>query len=91
MQDLFVDRLANVMILNNVARLDFIRVDSIDTATNQGQVSPSLRVAIPLDALMDMTQQLDQIREQIAAEIARQQVATPIPDSPAAAADTITH
>lgn len=73
MQDLFVDRLANVMIVNNVARLDFLRIDAIDPATNQGRVSPSLRVAIPLDGLMELAQQLDQIRGQITAEIAKQQ------------------
>ena len=73
MQDLFVDRLANVMIVNNVARLDFVRVDSIDPTGTQGHFSPSLRVALPLDGLMDMAQQLDKIREQITAEIAKQQ------------------
>ena len=49
MQDLFVDRLANIMLVNNVARLDFIRFDTIDPVTNQATTSPSLRVAIPLD------------------------------------------
>jgi hypothetical protein len=73
MQDLFVDRLANVMLVNNVARLDFIRFDTIDPTTNQGTTSPSLRVAIPLEGLIDMAQQLDKLREQIATEIAKQQ------------------
>lgn len=76
MQDLFVDRLANVMIVNNVARLDFIRIDTIDPVNNQGSTSPSLRVAIPLDGLIDMALQLDKLREQITVELTKQQAGT---------------
>lgn len=78
MQDLFVDRLANVIIVNKVARLDFIRIDTIDPVTNKGTTSPSLRVAIPLDGLIDIAQQLDKLREQITTEIAKQQAATAV-------------
>lgn len=90
MQDLFVDRLANVMIVNSVARLDFLRIDTFDPATNQGKVSPSLRVVMPLDALMDMAQQLDKVRDQVAAEIARQRSASQA-DSAIASGETSTH
>ena len=90
MQDLFVDRLANVMIVNNVARLDFLRIDAIDPATNQGRVSPTLRVVIPLDGLMEMSQQLDKIRDQITAEISKQKAAAQI-NSAASVTETTTH
>lgn len=84
-----MDRLANVMIVNSVARLDFLRIDTFDPATNQGKVSPALRVVLPLDALMDMAQQLDKVRDQVTAEIARQraagqpEVAKPSPENTA--------
>jgi len=51
MQDVFVDRLMNISVLQGVARLDFARVDSVDEKEKQINLSPSYRVAMPIDAL----------------------------------------
>ena len=72
MQDIFVDRLGNVTIAAGVARLDFLRVESIDNEKKQVTLKPSVRVAIPLDGLVQAMQMLEQIKAQLAAQLAAQ-------------------
>jgi hypothetical protein len=57
MQDVFVDRLMNISVLQGVARLDFARVDSVDEKEKQINLSPSYRVAMPIDALESLLEQ----------------------------------
>ena len=68
MQDLFVDRLGNVTIGNGVARLDFLRLDSIDSENRQVTMKASTRLVIPRDGLLLAIQMLEQLREQMAAQ-----------------------
>ena len=70
MNDLFVDRLGNVTIAAGVARLDFLRVESIDNEKKQVTFKPSIRIAIPLDGLVQTIQMLEQIKTQLAAQAA---------------------
>lgn len=65
MIDLFIDRLAAVQIHQGVARLDFSRLESIDPEKKQASFAPSLRLAMPLDAFMQATEQMVKIREAI--------------------------
>ena len=72
MQDIFVDRLGNVTIAAGVARLDFLRVESIDNEKKQMTLKPSVRIAMPLDGLVQAMQMLEQIKAQLAAQLAGQ-------------------
>ncbi len=65
MQDLFVDRLGNVTIAGGVARLDFLRLESIDAEKKQIVLKPSTRLVIPLEGLMQAIQMLEQMREEL--------------------------
>lgn len=66
MQDLFADRLGNVTIAAGVARLDFLRVETLNPEKKQVSFAPSIRLAIPVAGLMQMVQMLDQLRDEIA-------------------------
>ena len=65
MQDLFVDRLGNVTLGNGVARLDFLRLESVDNEKQQITLKPSTRLVIPVDGLLQAIQMLEKLREQI--------------------------
>lgn len=65
MQDLFVDRLGNVILGNNVARLDFLRFESVDNEKQQLALKPSTRLVIPLEGLLQAIQMLERLRDQI--------------------------
>ncbi len=84
MQDLFVDRLNNVTVGNGVARLDFLRLEAVNSEKKELTYKPSTRLAIPLDGLMQAIQMLDQLRDQIAkqakeAQTAQTAVGAPVP------------
>jgi len=58
MKDIFVDQLMNVSIFQGVARMDFARIDSIDSEANQAKVSPSYRVCMSLTAFSNLADQV---------------------------------
>lgn len=76
MRDFFVDRFANLNISDGVARLDFMRVDSVDTEKKQVAMSPSLRLAIPFEAFMQMAEQFANVREEVIRKTGEQTSAT---------------
>jgi|GEM_PF-1219630 len=65
MRDFFVDRFANLSIADGVARIDFVRVENINAEKKQVTMSPSLRLAIPFEAFMQMAEQFANVREEI--------------------------
>lgn len=65
MNDFFVDRIGNVTIGNGVARLDFLRLETVDAEKKQLGYRPSLRLVLPVVGLMQTVQMLDQLRDQI--------------------------
>ena len=65
MEDLFVDRLGNVILGNNVARLDFLRLESFDSEKQQFSLKPSTRLVIPMEGLLQAIQMLERLRDQI--------------------------
>ena len=73
MQDIFTDRMVNLNIHQGIARIDFARLESIDTDKNQAKFQANLRLAMPLDAFMQMTEQFVKVREEMIKQIALQQ------------------
>jgi hypothetical protein len=65
MRDFFVDRFANLNIADGVARLDFVRVENINAEKKQVTMSPSLRLALPFEAFMQMAEQFAKVRDEI--------------------------
>lgn len=65
MQDLFVDRLGNVIVSGGVARLDFMRVRPGNPEKKEMVLEPSIRVAIPVDGLAQMIGMLEEMKKQI--------------------------
>lgn len=66
MKDIFVDRLGNIAVTNGIARLDFLRLAAVDTEKKSVTMEPSVRLVLPMDALMQMMQMLDQMKSQMA-------------------------
>ena len=64
MNDVFADRLGNVVIANGVARLDFLRLRAVDGASKL-EMEPSLRVALPLSELPRVIAMLENIRNEL--------------------------
>ncbi len=50
MKDLFTDRLLNIH--RGVARLDFARMELVDTEKNQATFAPSMRLSMQVDTFM---------------------------------------
>lgn len=65
MQDIFAERLINLQIHQGIARLDFARLETIDVEKNQATFSPAFRLAMPMDAFMQMAEQFHKVRETI--------------------------
>ena len=65
MRDFFVDRFANLSIADGVARIDFVRVENINAEKKQVTMTPSLRLALPFEAFMQMAEQFSKVREEI--------------------------
>lgn len=63
MQDLFADRLVNLSIHQGIVRLDFARLEKIDPEKQQATFQPSIRLALPLDAFMQMAEQVGKVRD----------------------------
>lgn len=73
MQDVFADRFLTLNIHQGIARLDFSRLNQIDPDKKQATYSPSLRLAIPLEAFMQMAEQLYKVREALIQQAGQQQ------------------
>lgn len=64
MNDVFADRLGNVVIANGVARLDFLRLRAVEGASKL-EMEPSLRVALPLAELPRVIAMLENVRREL--------------------------
>jgi hypothetical protein len=62
MQDLFADRLVNVMVHQGIARLDFARLQSLDPEKQQARFESSVRLAMPVDAFLHLAEQIEKVR-----------------------------
>jgi len=80
MNDIFVDRMVNISVLQGVARLDFARVDQINTEDNTLKLSPSYRIAMPLDALAALAEQsskaIAEMKEKAASSPEKKEITT---------------
>ena len=81
MQDLFADRFINLNIHRGIVRLDFARLEKLDPEQRQATFSPSVRVVMPMDAFMQMADQINKVREAILQQAN--------PDTPASAGKPI--
>lgn len=70
--DIYADRIGGVIVSEGVVRLDLLRLDSIDADAKQRKMTPAGRLVLPLDAFMQMSNVVQQMREKIAAEVAAQ-------------------
>ena len=77
MQDFFVDRLSNLAIHQGTARLDFSRLQSIDPEKREAVFAPSGRLVMPIDAFMQMAEQIARVREAIVQQAKAQPEAKP--------------
>lgn len=71
MSDVYADNVANVTVVNGIARIDLVAVEKIDQVQKQATMRPSGRVIIPMAGLL----QLGQVIENLKAEMERQQAA----------------
>ena len=81
MKDLFADRLLNISVIGGVARLDFARVDQVNAEDKKVQMSPSYRIAVPVDALVQISEQSSQIIAAIKEQNGKQEAAAEQLDS----------
>ena len=65
MKDIFVDRFLKFTASQGVVRLDFGRVESIDSKKNEISVSPCTRLVLPLDGFNHFVEQASKYRDQI--------------------------
>lgn len=65
MLDLFAERLSNVQIHNGIVRLDFARLESVNSEKNEAVMKPAMRLVMPLDGFMVAVEQMNKIREDI--------------------------
>ena len=69
MTDLYADRLGNITIANGVARLDFLRLTSVDTEKQQASMAPSFRLVLPVDGMIQTLEALDKVRNDLQKQI----------------------
>jgi hypothetical protein len=65
MSDVFVDRFIKFNVSQGVVRLDFARLEDIDTEKNEVKMSPSTRLVMPLDSFMNFIDQGSRLRSEI--------------------------
>ena len=65
MKDIFVDRFLKCTASQGVVRLDFGRVENIDSDKNEISVAPSARLVLPTDGFNHFVDQVIQLREQL--------------------------
>lgn len=65
MKDIFADRFLKCTASQGVVRLDFGRVENIDSDKNEISVAPSARLVLPMDGFNHFVDQIIQLREQL--------------------------
>jgi len=65
MKDVFADRFLKCTASQGVVRLDFGRVENIDSDKNEISVAPSTRLVLPMDGFNHFVDQVIQLREQL--------------------------
>jgi hypothetical protein len=81
MSDFFVDRLGHVTVAQGVARLDFLRVATIDPEKKEARFEPALRLAIPLEGLAEAIEMLSKLRDEIRKQQAAQANTKAVPQA----------
>ncbi|NVK32664.1 MAG: hypothetical protein HWE20_16800 [Gammaproteobacteria bacterium] len=76
MKDIFVDQLMNVSVFQGVARMDFARIDSVDSEANQAKVSPSYRVCMSMAAFANLADQVANAKSEMQRQMSGPQANT---------------
>lgn len=76
MKDIFVDQLMNVSVFQGVARMDFARIDSVDSEANQAKVSPSYRVCMSMAAFSNLADQVANAKSEMQRQMSAPQAST---------------
>ena len=74
MTDIYADNVANLTVVNGIARIDFVAVEKVDPVSKQATLRPSGRVILPMAALLQLAEVIDNVKT----EMARQQPASPL-------------
>lgn len=62
MDNIYADRVGNIMISNGIARLDFLTLNAVNQETNQGDFERTCRLNIPVDGLMQAIDVLEKLK-----------------------------
>jgi len=65
MSDVFVDRFMKFNVSQGVVRLDFARIEDIDSEKNEVTMSPATRLVMPMDGFMHFIDQAVKLRSGI--------------------------
>jgi len=65
MNDVYVDRFVKFNISQGVARLDFARVEDINTEKKEMQMTPSARLIMPIDSFAHFVDQLVKVKDEM--------------------------
>jgi hypothetical protein len=65
MKDIYADRFLKCTASQGVVRLDFGRVESIDSEKNEISMTPSSRLVLPMDSFSHFVDQVVQLRDRM--------------------------
>ena len=65
MKDIYADRFLKCTASQGVVRLDFGRVENIDSEKNEISMTPSTRLVLPMDSFSHFVDQVIQLRDKM--------------------------
>lgn len=65
MKDIYADRFLKCTASQGVVRLDFGRVENIDSEKNEISMTPSARLVLPMDSFSHFVDQVVQLRDRM--------------------------
>jgi hypothetical protein len=65
MKDIYADRFLKCTASQGVVRLDFGRVENIDSEKNEISMTPSARLVLPMDSFSHFVDQVVQLRDKM--------------------------
>jgi len=65
MKDIYADRFLKCTASQGVVRLDFGRVENIDSEKNEISMTPSTRLVLPMDSFSHFVDQIIQLRDKM--------------------------
>lgn len=69
MFDLFADRLGNITVASGVVRMDFVKISELDKENQKVELSPSFRLVLPIDGMLQTLDALEQIKASLIEQV----------------------